>query len=132
MYLIDTDIMVFFLRGRTDVVEKFRQHQNSPKAMSIITWGELLYGARKSNDPDAKTAKVRRVAETIPLLEVTRSVVETFAELKAGLEEDGVRVDDFDLLIGSTALVHNLTVVTNNQRHFEKIPGVDIENWKKQ
>lgn len=129
MYLIDTDIMVFFLRGEKGVVEKFRHNQSSPKAVSVITWGELLYGAKKSNNPDAKVAKLRRVAESIPLLDVSRSVMETFAELKSKLDTKGTGVDDFDLLIGSTALTHNLVVVTNNERHFEKIPGLEIENW---
>ena len=55
--------------------------------------------------------------------------MDTFGELKAKLEKSGKTIDDMDLLIGSTALTHNLILVTNNISHFERIEGLEIENW---
>jgi tRNA(fMet)-specific endonuclease VapC len=72
---------------------------------------------------------VRRVAELFPIIEATRVVMETFAGLKVDLERAGQRLDDFDLIIASTALVLNYRLVTNNEKHFKRIPGLHIENW---
>jgi tRNA(fMet)-specific endonuclease VapC len=74
-------------------------------------------------------ARVRRLAELYPLVDVTRAVMDSFAEIKATLSAAGTSVDDFDLVIGCTALTLNYAVVTNNARHFEKIPGLRVVNW---
>ena len=55
--------------------------------------------------------------------------METFGQMKALLESDGQRIDDMDLLIASTALTHNLVLVTKNEKHFRRVPGLEIENW---
>jgi len=83
----------------------------------------------KSSAPQANLAKVRRVAELFPVIEVSRAIMETFGSLKADLERRGRTVDDFDLVIASTALVLNYALVTNNERHFRYIPGLRVENW---
>lgn len=131
MYLLDTDIVVFFLRGQSRVIRNVEIHASDPKAISVITHGELLYGALKSDRPAEYLAKVHRIAEIFPLIEVSRAVMETFASIKVDLERKGKRIDDFDLILGSTALLLNYTVVTNNERHFRDIPGLGIENWSR-
>jgi tRNA(fMet)-specific endonuclease VapC len=67
--------------------------------------------------------------ELFPVIDVSRAVVETFGSLKADLQRRGKGVDDFDLVIASTALVLNYTIVTNNEQHFRNIPGLRVENW---
>jgi tRNA(fMet)-specific endonuclease VapC len=74
-------------------------------------------------------AKVRRLAELYPVIDVTRPVMECFGELKASLSSAGTIVDDFDLLIGCTALTLNYSMVTNNIKHYQKIPGLKVVNW---
>lgn len=131
MYLIDTDMLVYALNGHPQVVQHLEERAAEPKALSVITYGELLYGAMRSAQQERNLAKVRRVAEILPVIEVTRAVMDTFASLKAALEGKGKRLDDFDLLIGSTALVLGYRLVTNNERHFRRIPGLEVENWTK-
>jgi tRNA(fMet)-specific endonuclease VapC len=63
------------------------------------------------------------------MVAVTQSVIETFAGIRASLETVGAPLDDMDLLIGATALSHNLTLVTNNEKHFSRIPGLSVANW---
>jgi tRNA(fMet)-specific endonuclease VapC len=63
------------------------------------------------------------------MVAVTQSVIETFAGIKANLETAGTPLDDMDVLIAATALSHNLTLVTNNEKHFSRIPGVAVANW---
>ena len=63
------------------------------------------------------------------MVDVSRTVVETFALLRVQLEREGQRLDDFDILIAATALNLGYTLVTDNVRHFERIPGLRVENW---
>lgn len=129
MYLLDTDTLVYFLKGHEAVVRNFKARLNTPKAISVVTYGELVYGCRKSERAAENMARVRRLAELYPLVDVTRAVMDSFAEIKATLSAAGTTVDDFDLVIGCTALTLNYAVVTNNARHFEKIPGLRVVNW---
>jgi len=131
VYLIDTDTIIYALKGDPVVVRRFEEAPDRPKAVSVITYGELLFGAMKSARQQENLAKVRRVAELFRVFDVSRAVMETFGSLKAELERQGKPVDDFDLVIASTALVNGYRLVTNNERHFRKIPGLDLENWTK-
>lgn len=129
MYLLDTDTLVYFLKGHETVVQNFRANANSPKAISVVTYGELVYGARKSERVPENLAKVYRLAELYPIIDITRSVMDGFGEIKASLSSSGITVDDFDLQIGCTALMLNYTIVSNNTKHFQKIPGLKLTNW---
>jgi tRNA(fMet)-specific endonuclease VapC len=128
-YLIDTDTLIYSLKSHVAVHRKFEQHVDTPKAISVITYGELLFGARRSQQVIKNIATVKRIAELFPVLEVTAPVMETFAELKGFLYKSGTPLDEMDLIIAATAIFHNMTVVTNNDRHFSKIPGLKTENW---
>jgi len=129
MYLLDTDTIIYALKGDRQVTRRLEETAGQPKAVSVITYGELFFGAMKSAAPQANLAKVRRVGELFPVIEVSRAVMETFGSLKAELQKRGEAVDDFDLVIASTALVYSYSLVTNNQRHFRNIPGLRLENW---
>jgi len=94
-----------------------------------VSYGELLYGARRSARPPENLSKVYRLAELYPVMDVSKAVMECFGEMKAGLNATGTSVDDFDLLIGCTALTLNYTVVTGNTKHFKKITGLHLDNW---
>ena len=129
MYLLDTDVLVSLLRGHGSMSESFAAHAADPKAISVVTYGELLYGALKSARPVENTAKVRRFAELLPVVDLSPAIMETFATLKADLEKAGKKVDDFDLLIAATAIHLSYTLVTRNVRHFRNIPNLAIETW---
>jgi tRNA(fMet)-specific endonuclease VapC len=131
MYLLDTDTLIYSLKGNEVVHRKFEQNSGSLKAISVITYGELLFGARRSQQVIKNLATVKRIAELFPVLEVTTPIMETFAELKTLLYKRGSPLDDMDLIIASTALFNNMTVVTNNNKHFSRIPGLQTENWTK-
>lgn len=128
-FLIDTDIIIYSLKQLPVVKENFRMYADDPKAISVITYGELFHGAAKSRDYRKNTATVRRLSELFPITEVTKSVMETFADIKAELQRRGNIIDDMDLIIAATALTMNYTLVTNNEKHFARIPNLRIENW---
>ncbi|MGD0783392.1 MAG: PIN domain-containing protein [Candidatus Aminicenantales bacterium] len=129
MYLLDTDVLVFALRGHAKVAENMAAHVADPRALSVITFGELLYGAAKSARPIENAARARRLAELFPIIDLTPPIVETFASLKAEMEMGGHRLDDFDVLIAATAIHVGYTLVTGNTRHFRRIRGLTLENW---
>jgi len=129
MYLLDTDTLIYFYKGTSDVVESFRRNRAAAMALSVVTYGELVYGAMLSGRQTQNLARVHRTAELYAVLPVTRAVMDSFARVKADMCRAGTPVDDFDLVIACTALSNGLTLVTNNTRHFERIPGLRIENW---
>lgn len=129
MYLLDTDILIYSLKGHAQVLEQFRRHATDPKAISVISYGELVFGAHGSQRITENLAKVYRLKEIFPLIDLTPAIMDTFGALKAQLRKNGTPVDDFDLLIGATALAIGYCVVTSNQRHYARIPGIQVVNW---
>ena len=131
MYLLDTDTVIYALKGHPGVTERLRARMMEPKAISVVSYGELCYGAIKSSHREENLAKIRRLGELFPVMEVSRATMETFASLKYALERQGNRLADFDLIIAATALTLNYCLVTNNEKHFRHIPGLKLENWIK-
>jgi tRNA(fMet)-specific endonuclease VapC len=130
-FLIDTDIIIYSLKNNETVRQNFLKNANSFKAISVISYGELVFGAHRSEQPTRNMAVVRKVVGLFPIIDVTAPIMETFAELKASLLEKGHPIDDTDLIIAATAFVNNFTLVTNNERHFAVISGLKIANWTK-
>ncbi len=128
-YLIDTDIIIYSIKGNPKVRQRIAEKETIPKAISVITYGELLYGAKKSSQAEKNSAIIYRLAEIFPIVGISRSVIEAFADVKVALERKGEKISDMDLLIASTALSLNYTLVSNNVRHYERIRGLKLENW---
>jgi predicted nucleic acid-binding protein len=131
MYLLDTDIIIYSLKGHPVLQENLRRHLNDPLQISIITCLELYYGAYKSQQVTGNLAKVKRIEETLEVIPLGTEAAEIFGRLKAQLEIKGTRLDDFDLMIAACALTHNLTLVTSNEMHFRRIDGLKVTNWVK-
>lgn len=129
MYLLDTNIIIYSLKGNQAVQENLRIRCNGIFCISVISLMELYYGAYKSQRVESNLAKVKTIEKTLRVIQAGEEIVELFGMLKAQLEAKGQPVDDFDLVIASTALAHNLILVTNNIRHFQKIEGLKLENW---
>jgi tRNA(fMet)-specific endonuclease VapC len=129
MFLLDTDTVIYALKGQAKVAENLRAHLHDPLYLSTITVMELYYGAYKSQNVDANLAKLKTIEESFTLLPPGPETVETFGKMKAILEAQGLRLADLDLIIAATALTRNLTLVTNNQRHFGRILGLKLANW---
>ena len=85
MFLIDTDIIIYSLKNNERVIRNFKLYSNEPKAVSIITIGELLYGAYKSEKKVENLGKVHRIAEIFPVIKISMTIIDTFAHLKSDL-----------------------------------------------
>ncbi len=129
MYLLDTDIVIFSLKGHKIVQDNLRRHYNDPLCLSVISLMELYYGAYKSDRVESNLAKIKTLESSLRIIRAGEEVVELFGLFKSQLETKGEPLDDFDIIIASMALAHNLTLVTNNIRHFKRIEGLKLENW---
>ncbi len=130
-YLIDTDILIYSKKGNPVVNEWLQKNKNIPMSVSVITLGELIYGAHKSQHPQRSMITVNHIRNIFPIIELDQGIIEVFGNIKAKQEKKGERLADMDLLIAATALYMNMTLVTNNIKHFSKIDGLSLENWAK-
>jgi tRNA(fMet)-specific endonuclease VapC len=129
MFLLDTDSIIYNLKGNEAIKKNLLHHMDDILRISVITLMELYYGAYKSEKLSSNLAKVRTIESTFEIIPNGKESAENFGMLKSSLEKSGARLDDFDLAIASCALAHNLTLVTNNLKHFSRIEGLKITNW---
>ena len=129
MYLLDTDIIIYNLKGHDAVRKNLQRYSEDPMKISIITLLELYYGAYKSEKVTSNLAKVKTLENAFEVISTAKESAEVFGKLKTTLEKSGTRLDDFDLIIASCAMAHNLTLVTNNVVHFKRINGLKLANW---
>ena len=129
MYLLDTDTVIHILKGDPVVEANLKHHIHDPIKIGTITLMELYYGAYKSQRITSNLAKIRTLENVLEVLPIGEEIAEIFGREKTRLEKEGIPLDDFDLILGCCALAHNLTLVTNNIRHFRRIEGLQVANW---
>jgi len=129
-YLLDTNICIYFFKGKYNLDEQFRKIGFVNCCISEITLAELKYGAECSNRIPENMKMVDDFANEITIVPIYNSL-SIYAKEKARLRKTGNLIDDFDFLIGVTAVANNLILVTENQKHLSRISKVKIENWIK-
>lgn len=128
-YLLDTDICIYLLKGRQSVTDRLLAVGWSEVAICVITVAELYYGAYNSMRVTENLARAELFVQQLPVLPLDNQAIKQFGELKAQLRKIGQPIADFDLLIASVALSRNCVLVTNNTRHYDRIPNLKLENW---
>ena len=127
-FLIDTNICIYFLKGLYNLVEKFEKVGVDNLYISEITVAELKFGAAKSNYPARNKIVIEELINKFKQIPIHNSL-DIFAKEKARLQKQGNIIDDFDLLIGATAIGNKMVLVTNNEKHFNRLIGIQLENW---
>lgn len=128
-YLLDTNICVFFLRGKLNLDEIIQEKDPKNCFISEITVFELRYGAENSENPTKSHKAVDLFVNGITVIPIYSSI-KKYAKEKVRLRKIGKPMhDEFDLLIGVTAIENKLTLVTDNEKDFVNITGIKIENW---
>jgi tRNA(fMet)-specific endonuclease VapC len=128
-YLLDTDTSVFFLRKEKTIVDRIKKIDNTDIAISIITLAELQYGASNSPRIQENTDRMEGFRKLFANLPLSTEITAMFGDQKTNLRKSGNLIADFDILIGSTAIVNGLILITNNVKHFSRLSGITIENW---
>ena len=129
-YLLDTNICIYIAKRRPpEVAARFERLSPGQVGMSMITYGELLFGAEKSQHPQAATEHLQRFVEWVPALTLPEDSPRHYARIRADLERVGTPIGANDLWIAAHALAANLILVSNNLKEFGRISGLQTENW---
>lgn len=121
-YLIDSDWLIDAMGGIRHATLTLDTLAGGKPAISIISNGELYDGAASAADPDLEIARIREFVSTFAVLVLDDTTMEIFARIRTNLRRRGQMISDFDILIASTALQYDLTLLTRNTRHFARIP----------
>jgi len=128
--LLDTNICIYIInRRKPEVLHHFAQYQPGDLALSFITAAELRYGAAKSQNPTKTHAALDHFLAPFDVLPLDEKVTKTYAGLRAQLEKAGTPIGPLDTLIAAHALSLPAILVTNNEREFNHVVGLSLENW---
>lgn len=130
-YLIDTDILSYYFKGDETVVKNFEAYLKNFALIeiSIITYYEIISGLKAKNAIKQLEIFNDFVNQNL-IIPMTEDSANTSAELFAILSKSGNKLDDIDLFIAGIAIENKMVLVTNNEKHFSRIDGLDIQNWK--
>lgn len=126
-YLLYTNICIYYIKGRYELKEKFKSLDSHSLFISEITLAELKFGIANSQALDKNMNTLTKFLTGVQILPIFDSL-DIYANEKARLRKAGKPVDDFDLLIGASAIANGLTLVTNNTKHFDRLREIKLEN----
>jgi len=130
--LVDTDILSFYFRGDAKVVERFHEYlkEFDQINISIISYYEIL-GGLKFKKAERQLRGFEEFANNNTIIHLSEESAKISGDKYAELRQAGITIGTSDILIAGIAIENDLTLVTNNEKHYEPIKGLRIENWKK-
>jgi tRNA(fMet)-specific endonuclease VapC len=129
-FLLDTNICIYIRRRRPEqVVGRFQRLTAGEAALSVITYGELLYGAEKSTTRERAFRQLEELAGVMQILPLPSEAAALYGAIRADLEVKGQMIRANDIWIAAHAKAGNLTLVTNNEREFKRVAGLKLQNW---
>jgi tRNA(fMet)-specific endonuclease VapC len=128
MYLLDTNIVIFYFKGNINVVNKIKLTGLSNCFISEVTVAELKIGAYKSEKYEYHNKLIEDFVKGINVISIS-DIIDCYASERARLEKLGQKLENFDLLIGATAIANELILVTNNLKHLQRMSITNIEDW---
>lgn len=129
-YLLDTNICIYIAKHNPPAVrERFARHSSRELAMSVITLGELRFGAEKSQSREQSLAGVAKLEQLIPVYALPEAAGEHYGQIRATLNRTGQPIGNNDLWLAAHARAQGWILVTNNEREFIRVPGLQVENW---
>lgn len=129
-YMLDTNICIYAIKKKPEqVLYRLREAMQSGVCISSITLAELEYGMKHSSNPGKNRQALLRFLAPFSILPFGPAAAFEYGEIRAYLQERGTPVGPLDMLIAGHARAEELTLVTNNVREFERVPGLTIENW---
>jgi tRNA(fMet)-specific endonuclease VapC len=128
--LLDTNICIYIARHRPPAMaERFAAASPGSFRISIVTWGELCFGANKSQDPSRARSALERFAESVPVQPMGEDVGMHYGEIRAVLERAGTPIGNNDLWIAAHARSLGTKLITNNMKEFVRVPGLELDGW---
>jgi len=128
--LLDTNICIYVARSHpATVARRFARAAPGSLGISIITWGELCFGAARSNDPFRAHVLLEQFSRMVQVLPLPAEAGPHYGDVRAALQKAGKPIGNNDLWIAAHALTLGVPLVSNNLREFERVPGLKLENW---
>jgi tRNA(fMet)-specific endonuclease VapC len=131
-FMLDTNICIYIAKHQPpEVKARFERLKPGQLVMSAITYGELYYGACKSNQRAKALTQLEELVQDIPVENLDSTTARAYGEIRATLEKAGRLTGNNDLWIGAHAMALDVTLATNNEREFKRIARLSVENWTK-
>ena len=131
-FLRDTDICICVRQKRSaSLRQRFHALQPGEVVVSVITYGELLFGAITRGQLAAEREKWRELVRLLPVLPLPLETSEKYGTIRAELETSGKVIGNNDLWIAAHAMAAQLILVTNNEKEFRRVRGLKVQNWAK-
>jgi len=128
--MLDTDICIYTIKRKpVSVSKRLEMLQPGAVVMSVITFAELINGAKKSRYVEENVRRLNALSELIEVIPFDKNAAMAYGDVRSDLEKRGLIIGGNDLLIAAHALSLGLTLVTNNDREFSRVNGLRIENW---
>ena len=129
-YLLDTHICIYIAKHKPPAVrERFARHTSRELAVSVITLGELCFGAEQSPSRELSLSAITRLEQLIPVYALPETAGEHYGQIRASLSSSGQTLGNNDLWLAAHARAEGWILVTNNEREFIGVPGLQVENW---
>jgi tRNA(fMet)-specific endonuclease VapC len=129
-YLLDTNICIYIAKHNPPAVrERFARHAASELAMSVITLGELRFGAEKSQSRERALASINQLEAVVQVAPLPEAAGEHYGQIRAALQSSGQIIGNNDLWLAAHAISEGWILITNNEREFVGVDGLQVENW---
>ena len=130
MWILDTDVCIELLRGRSPrAADRLASTNTSGIGVTTISVAELSFGAMKSDDPSEMVEVLQTFLSPFEIHDFSLAAAARYGEIRADLARRGARIGPLDMLIAAIVLERDETLVTNNTREFGRVRGLRIENW---
>ncbi len=127
--MLDTNIVIYTIKNRPERVREVFKRHSGQMAISAVTFGELIYGAERSSQPERNLNDIEGMIARLEVLPFDELAAAHFGQLRAELARAGTPIGPYDQMIAGHARALGLVLVTNNVDEFERVPGLRIENW---
>lgn len=129
-YMLDTNICIYVMKNRPEkVLERFKKELNSGICVSSITLAELECGMKNSSNPAKNEQSLLKFLFPLSILPFGPAAASECGEIRTYLQKQGTPIGPLDMLVAGHARAEGLILVTNNVREFERVPGLELENW---
>lgn len=128
-FLLDSDTCIYALKNNQSVLDQLLSKSREELLISVITEAELRTGAAKSSSPIKMLRNIEIFLQPLAIVDFTSEDAIVYAQIRARLERAGTPIGPLDTLIAAQAVARKLTLVSNNEREFRRVPGLNMENW---
>jgi tRNA(fMet)-specific endonuclease VapC len=128
-FMLDTNTCIFIMKKNEDVLARFYNERSAGVCISSITLSELEYGVEKSAAVLRNRTNLLAFSTLVDILPFDDSAAQCYGHIRAVLEKKGTPIGSLDMLIAAHALSHDLVLVTNNTREFQRVDGLSVVDW---